>query len=195
MTNRSVLLATLFGLFTSITLLPLMQHPMAQASMARQELRVERLKDEPYPAFIERSELIARAAIQRAFDRDLLTSTLVVYIIGLHQGAEAPVMSVEVTRSQWQQRPTPRRWATYYRMAQTLLGFGNSPIPVLEGPSVPPGNILQQPLSAPLATPLATPIASPTPTSQPLFPRNRRFRNARPTPSPSVTPVDPSNTR
>ncbi len=163
--------------------------------MARQELRVERLKEEPYPAFIERSELIARAAIQRAFDRDLLTSTLVIYIIGLHQGAEAPVMSVEVTRSQWQQRPTPRRWATYYRMAQTLLGFGNSSIPVLEGPSVPPGAILQQPLSAPLPAP----IASPTPTSQPLLPRSRRSRKALPTPSPTATPVvspvEPSNTR
>ena len=184
MKNRSVLLATLFGVSSallSLTTLP--PPPAAQAYLARQEIRVERLKAEPYAAFISRSELIARAAIQRTFDRDLLASSLVVYVIGLNQGAESPVMSVEVSRSQWQQRPDSRRWATYYRMSQVLLGFDFSPLPVLQPPAAPTNPFSIQPptvpvtsprlrsrsrsRSRPAASPTPSPTASPTPKSSP----------------------------
>ena len=180
MKNRSVLLATLFGVSSallSLTTLP--PPPAAQAYLARQEVRVERLKAEPYAAFISRSELIARAAIQRTFDRDLLASSLVVYVMGLHQGAESPVMSVEVSRSQWQQRPDSRRWATYYRMSQVLLGFDFSPLPVLQPPAAPTNPFSIQPptvpvtsprsrsRSRPAASPTPSPTASPTPKSSP----------------------------
>lgn len=161
MKNRSVLLAALLGL-SSVTAFPLAQPQPVQASMARQEVRIDRLKSESYAAFVSRSELIARAAIQRTFDRDILTSTIVVYIIGLHQGAEAPTMSVEVTRSQWQRRPDVRQWATYYRMAQTLLGFGYSAVPILQGPDSP---ALQTSLVASIPDPSSslTPLPLPSP--------------------------------
>ena len=184
MKNRSVLLATLFGVSSallSLTTLP--PPPAAQAYLARQEIRVERLKAEPYAAFISRSELIARAAIQRTFDRDLLASSSMVYVIGLNQGAESPVMSVEVSRSQWQQRPDSRRWATYYRMSQVLLGFDFSPLPVLQPPAAPTNPFSIQPptvpvtsprlrsrsrsRSRPAASPTPSPTASPTPKSSP----------------------------
>ena len=166
MKNRSVLFATLFGLSSALlSLTTLTPPPAAQAYLGRQEIRVERLKAEPYAAFISRSELIARAAIQRTFDRDLLTSTLVVYVVGLHQGAEAPVMSVEVTRSQWQRRPDARRWATYYRMSQVLLGFGYGPLPVSPPDAATTNPFFIQPPTVPIATP--TPIPSVSPTASP----------------------------
>jgi hypothetical protein len=180
MKTRSCLLAVLLG-FSSVTALNLMHPLVSQAYVSRQEIRVERLKDEPYAAFVSRSELVARAAIQRAFDRDILASTIILYIVGLHQGAEAPVMSVEVTRTDWQRRPTPRRWATYYRMAQVLLGFGYGAMPTpLSGPepvanpfSAPPiinttpivPSPTPVPVATPSATPSATPVASPNPAS------------------------------
>lgn len=185
MKNRSVLLATLFGVSSallSLTTLP--PPPAAQAYLARQEIRVERLKAEPYAAFISRSELIARAAIQRTFDRDLLASSLVVYVMGLHQGAESPVMSVEVSRSQWQQRPDSRRWATYYRMSQVLLGFDFSPLPVLQPPAAPANPFSIQPPTVPITSPRSKsrsrsrPAASPTPSP-----------TASPTPKSSPTPA------
>ena len=164
----------LFGLSSALLILTtLTPPPAAQAYLARQEIRVERLKAEPYAAFISRSELIARAAIQRTFDRDLLTSSLVVYIVGLHQGAEAPVMSVEVSRSQWQRRPDSRRWATYYRMSQVLLGFGSSPLPVLQPDAATANPFSIQPPTVPIV-PVALPTPSPT---------------ASPTPKPSPTPT------
>jgi len=37
----------------------------------------------------------------------------------------APVLSLHVTRSQWQSDPDPSRWTTYYRSAEALLLFDN----------------------------------------------------------------------
>lgn len=183
MKNRSVLLATLFGVSSallSLTTLP--PPPAAQAYLARQEIRVERLKAEPYAAFISRSELIARAAIQRTFDRDLLASSLVVYVMGLHQGAESPVMSVEVSRSQWQQRPDSRRWATYYRMSQVLLGFDFSPLPVLQPPAAPTNPFSIQPPTVPVTSPRSRSKS-----------RSRSRPAASPTPSPTASPTPKSS--
>ena len=190
MKNRSVLLAMLFGLSSALLILTtLTPPPAAQAYLARQEIRVERLKAEPYAAFISRSELIARAAIQRTFDRDILTSSLVVYIVGLHQGAEAPVMSVEVSRSQWQRRPDSRRWATYYRMSQVLLGFGSSPLPVLQPDAATANPFSIQPPTVPIvpvALPTPSPTASPTPKPSPT-PTASPTTSPTPKPSPSPT--------
>jgi hypothetical protein len=144
MNYRSHLLCSLLGL-TSVTGLSLALPQRSHAYIDRQEIRVERLKNESYDAFIRRSELVSRAAIQRAFDRDIVMSTVVLFIMGQHQGMEAPVMSVEVSRSQWQQRPDARVWATYYRMAQTLLGFGS-----FTTPDLPQG---KPPNAVPMSTP------------------------------------------
>lgn len=147
MNYRSHLLCSLLGL-TTATGLSLALPQSSHAYIDRQEIRVERLKNESYDAFIRRSELVSRAAIQRAFDRDIVMSTVVLFIMGQHQGLEAPVMSVEVSRSQWQARPDARVWATYYRMAQTLLGFGFSSTPNLPQ-AAPPTGVPVVPMSNP----------------------------------------------
>lgn len=135
LTTRSLLLCAALGLTAVVNLLPSPQS--ANAYIARQEIRVERLKNESYESFIRRSELVLRAALQRGFDRDVVMSSMVIFIMGQHQGMEAPVMSVEVSRSQWQSRPDARVWATYYRMSQMLLGFGNASTPNLLGGTPP----------------------------------------------------------
>ena len=189
--TRSLLLCATLGLTAVVNLLPSPQS--ANAYIARQEIRVERLKSEPYEAFIRRSELVLRAALQRGFDRDVVMSSMVIFIIGQHQGMEAPVMSVEVSRSQWQSRPDARVWATYYRMSQTLLGFGyastpdllGGPPPVQPFPPSTPQPIKPLPLSTskpslrtrktviPTANPSpgttvpANPLAAPTPAATP----------------------------
>lgn len=190
---RSLLLCAALGFAAVVNLLPSPQS--ANAYITRQEIRVERLKSEPYEAFIRRSELVLRAALQRGFDRDVVMSSMVIFIIGQHQGMEAPVMSVEVSRAQWQSRPDARVWATYYRMSQTLLGFGYAPIPDLpqgaaapvQPPIVP---LVPQPIKLlPLSTskpPLRTrrtaiPIVTPSPT--PIVPVNPAA-----SPAPDVTP-------
>ncbi len=177
---RSLLLCAALGFAAVVNLLPSPQS--ANAYITRQEIRVERLKSESYEAFIRRSELVLRAALQRGFDRDVVMSSMVIFIIGQHQGMEAPVMSVEVSRSQWQSRPDARIWATYYRMSQTLLGFGYAPMPDLpQGAAAPVQPIVPQPIK---------PSPLPLSTSKPSL-RTRRM--ARPIVNPSPTPIVPGN--
>ena len=189
--TRLLFLCAALGLTAVVNLLPSPQS--ANAYISRQEIRVERLRNESYDAFIHRSELVLRAALQRSFDRDVVMSSMFIFIIGQHQGLEAPVMSVEVSRSQWQSRPDPRTWATYYRMSQTLLGFGYVSAPNL----VQPGGLIPVPITPPplKVLPLSTSKPSlrtrttvtPAPNSSPL---PTVPINIFPDPIPAVTPAE-----
>lgn len=94
---------------------------IAHAYTARVTLFVTRNPEESYDTFLRQSEAIARAGIQRAFDEDILTSEVVVIVIGENQGLAIPVMEVEVTRSEWQYQPDPQFWARYFDNAPSLL--------------------------------------------------------------------------
>ncbi|MBE9013540.1 hypothetical protein IQ250_25430 [Pseudanabaenaceae cyanobacterium LEGE 13415] len=95
----------------------------AQAYTARLEVMLDRAPNETYEGMVRRAELVARTAAQRGFDRDLLANQVSVVVVGRNGGMAAPVVTLWVTRSQWQQRPEVRRWATYYRNSAALLGF------------------------------------------------------------------------
>lgn len=95
----------------------------AQAYTSRLEVTLDRAPNETYDGLVRRAELVARAAAQRGFDRDLLSSEVSVIVVGRSEGMAAPVVTLWVTRSQWQSRPDARRWATYYRNSSKLLGF------------------------------------------------------------------------
>lgn len=94
-----------------------------QAYTARVEVMLDRAANESYEGMVRRAELVARTAAQRGFDRDLLANEVSVVVVGRNGGMAAPVVTLWVTRSQWQQRPEARRWATYYRNSSRLLGF------------------------------------------------------------------------
>ncbi len=94
-----------------------------QAYTARVEVILDRAANESYEGMVRRAELVARTAAQRGFDRDLLANEVSIVVVGRNGGMAAPVVTLWVTRSQWQQRPEARRWATYYRNSSRLLGF------------------------------------------------------------------------
>lgn len=94
-----------------------------QAYTARLDVTIDRAPSETYDSIVRRAEVVARAAVQRGFDRDLLANEVSVIIVGRNGGMASPVISVWVTRSQWQSRPDTKRWATYYRGSKSFLGF------------------------------------------------------------------------
>lgn len=116
------------GMWGGTVLLP---PPAAQAYKSRVDVRLDRLKDETYQSLIQRAEIIARAAAQRSFDRDILMSEVSVMVIGEYQGNEAPLLLLDVSRQNWRNRPDTRRWATYYRSARQLLNLPYAPDPVI----------------------------------------------------------------
>lgn len=112
---------------------------VVHAYTTRVDVALDRLPNEGYEALIRRADIVARAAAQRSFDRDILTSEVSVIVIGRNQGAETPILTLDVSRVQWGSRPDTRRWATYYKTSAALLGFEPSfSVPVTEAaPSVP----------------------------------------------------------
>lgn len=137
---------------------------VVQAYTTRIDVSLDRLPNEQYDALIRRAEIVARAAAQRSFDRDILTSEVSVIVIGRNQGTETPILTLDVSRVQWSGRPDTRRWATYYKTSAVLLGFEQlSPVPIR----------VTAPAVAPVAPVAPAPVRSPsnaTP-SQPGTPR------------------------
>jgi hypothetical protein len=151
---------------------------VVQAYVARVDLGVDRLPNEGYDSMVRRAELIARAAAQRTFDKDILTSEVSVIVVGRNAGAEAPILMLTVTREQWRSRPDTQRWATYYRNSAGLLR-----VPATKAPmSVPTA-----PVAAPQANPVPMPMASPAVAPASTQPARSRVRT-RLAPSPTASP-------
>ncbi len=158
--------------------------PVAQAYKSRVDVTLDRLKDETYQSMMRRAEIVARAAAQRSFDRDILMSEVSVMVIGEYQGAEAPLLLLEVSRQNWRQRPDTRRWATYYRTARTLLK-----LPSAADPARPNAGGVSAPMNVPNVTPVPQPIAEP----QTISPQAVPTPVASPTASPQAVPQTAPN--
>jgi hypothetical protein len=162
--------------------------PVAQAYKNRVDVRLDRLRDETYQSLIRRAEIVARAAAQRSFDRDILMSEVSVMVIGEYQGAEAPLLMLEVSRQNWRQRPDTRRWATYYRTARTLLKLPSAADPAR--PNAGPGQAIDQ--GIPNVQPVEVSIPAPRTVTPPPVPGVDAPPNAgqaSPSPAPNVVPV------
>jgi len=101
--------------------LEILTAPAVQAYEARLSVTLDREKDETFQTLVKRGEVVARAAVQQAFDTDILATDVSVFINGRSGGLEAPLLSIQISRFQWQSFPDTRQWATYYPSTQSLL--------------------------------------------------------------------------
>lgn len=95
--------------------------PAAEAYTSRLNLFLVRGERESFDTFLRRSEIIARAGVQRSFDSDVLMTDVIVTIIGESQGLSMPVLTVAVSRREWQSQPNVLAWVQYYPAARALL--------------------------------------------------------------------------
>ena len=116
--------ATIFGL-TGISWLSLeiMAPQFAQAYVARVGVNINRQPGETYKTMLVRGLAVARAAVQRSFDRDILITEVQVTISGENKGAIAPILMVEVSRQEWNNQPDAQFWVSYMPNAEALLNF------------------------------------------------------------------------
>ncbi|MBE9034581.1 hypothetical protein [aff. Roholtiella sp. LEGE 12411] len=96
---------------------------VVRAYTARVDLAIDRLPEENYETILRRAEAAARAAAQRSFDQDILVTDVSIIVSVQSYGAIAPVLTLEVSRSQWRTRPDAQRWAAYFKTARSLLLF------------------------------------------------------------------------
>lgn len=95
--------------------------PAAQAYTSRVNLFIVREPGESFETLVQRSEIIARAAVQRSFDADVLMTDVIVTIIGDNQGIAVPILSVPVSRGDWRLSPDVTQWARYFEAARILV--------------------------------------------------------------------------
>ncbi|AOY81204.1 hypothetical protein BJP36_16115 [Moorena producens JHB] len=116
---RLLVLPGLVGVswLTTVAIVP----QSAEANTARINVTLNREPDETYQGFMRRAEVVARAAAQRSFDSDILTTKVAITILGQNQGEIAPVLLLEVSRPSWKRRPDAKYWATYFPNTQFLL--------------------------------------------------------------------------
>ncbi len=99
---------------------------IVQAYTNRVDLEITRFPGDNYQSLLRRAEAVARAAAQRSFDKDILVTDVSVVVSAQNFGAIAPVLELNVSRNQWRNRPDTQRWAKYFKMARTLLFFGQN---------------------------------------------------------------------
>ncbi|MBD1916134.1 MULTISPECIES: hypothetical protein [Cyanophyceae] len=121
-------LAALVG-FGGVTLPSLVTPPVAQAYTSRVNLYLVREQGESFETLVQRSEIIARAAIQRSFDADVLMTDVIVTVIGDNQGITVPILTVPVSRSEWRLQPDVPQWANYFEAARALVYNAESAAP------------------------------------------------------------------
>ncbi len=95
--------------------------PPAAAYTSRLNLFLVREEGESFESFVQRSEIVARAAVQRSFDADVLMTDVIVTVTGSSQNITIPVLTVAVSRGNWRLKPDVRHWAKYYEAARSLL--------------------------------------------------------------------------
>ncbi len=114
----------LTGAVISSTVLPVAP---AQAYTGRVDLVIDMRPGDTYDSLVRRAVAAARAATQRSFDRDILISDVSTMVVIQRNQAIAPILSLRVTRSDWQSFPDPQKWITYFSDARVLLGFKAMP--------------------------------------------------------------------
>ncbi|MGB3138507.1 MAG: hypothetical protein WBG38_03715 [Nodosilinea sp.] len=121
-------LAVVIG-FGSVAIPILVSAPAAQAYTSRVNLFLVREQGESFDTLVQRSEIIARAAVQRSFDADVLMTDVIVTVIGDNQGIAVPILTVPVSRSEWQLRPDVTQWAKYFEASRNLIVDDQPPSP------------------------------------------------------------------
>lgn len=154
---------------------------IAQAYIVRVTISLDSQEGEVFEVIRRRAEAAARAAVQRSFDQDILASAASVRINIERNGLVLPLLTVDVSRTQWKNRPDPQRWATYYRSARTLLRL-DEPVATPATPA---------PATAPATRPVNQPRSRPVP-GQTTPPAGNTAPNAPGTAAPST--VAPAGT-
>ena len=87
------------------------------------DIRVQVNQDEGFAVMTRKVEILARSAAQRTFDREIIVSDVSVKVTAQTQEQAAIILQLIVSRNECSSRPDPKVWATYFPMAQTLIGI------------------------------------------------------------------------
>jgi hypothetical protein len=76
-----------------------------------------------YETLIRQAEALAGNSIEQAFAETPNITEVSITIVGERNGSMVPLLSSNVSRSNWQAKPTVHLWTRYFPNAEVLLGF------------------------------------------------------------------------
>lgn len=95
---------------------------IVQAETASVNLHIERRQGEKYESLQKRAQEAAKQAVEATLAENRKATDVSITVIGQHQGAIAPLLSLDVSRAQWSS-PDANRWITQFNQARSLLRF------------------------------------------------------------------------
>lgn len=87
------------------------------------DLRLPTREGENFDILLRRAETLARVTAQNAFDQEILVSDVSIKITAQDQNQAAMLIQMNVSRSDWMNRPDARAWSRYFLKTQSLLGL------------------------------------------------------------------------
>ncbi|MEG3436437.1 hypothetical protein V0288_04840 [Pannus brasiliensis CCIBt3594] len=126
------------SMFKSITALTLFASvavvDVARAGTTAINLPVAVQRGESYQGLLARASKLAGETIGQRFQQNTAIDRVNVLVTAENQGEIAPLLSVNVSRQDWNGNPNVQRWARVFPFGKDLLGFGGSS----SSPSSPP---------------------------------------------------------
>jgi hypothetical protein len=96
--------------------------PVAQAESHQVNLLLNTQPNETFETLMRQAETIARQSVEQHF-ADPATTEVSVNVSGEREGQISPLLSVKVSRADWQRSSSVQQWAQYFGGSTTLLGF------------------------------------------------------------------------
>lgn len=130
---------------------------VVRSQIAAIDVSIARTAGETYQSLVRRSEEAVAAAVDRYFNSNRSANDVAVDVVAENNGTQVPILSLTVSRADWNSRPDPQAWATYLPQAERLLRIGEfaAPPPAPEPETAAPAAAPSQPTTAP--TPEAAP--------------------------------------
>ena len=126
----------------------------AQASTKTLDLYAERHPNESYESLWRRAQEAALATAQQSFESDRQISKVVIMVTAENNGSVAPLLTLEVSRDQWERGIQPERWITNVNSSRRLLGFEKpkptTTVDAQSSESLPTNSLPTQPPGSPL---------------------------------------------
>ncbi len=126
---RSIAVVTLLG--------GLYSTPAVYAQTAEANLSMTRKQGETYEQLLDRANQVAANGLNQRFNQDKSLKWLKLSVFAENEGTMAPLMTVQVSRQDWQAEPKVQRWASVFPYSRTLLGFDTPTAPRPKPPAAP----------------------------------------------------------
>jgi hypothetical protein len=137
--RRKILAAVLVGSSLTLVSLPTLAQVRKTVNPVNpMTLTLESEAFQPFSALKQSAMELAQQSVEQWFRQNPQAADVVVTIIGDRNGQLAPILTIAVTREQWQQTRNIAQWARIFDNAEILLGF-REPMPNQPGKPLPAG--------------------------------------------------------